>query len=145
MKRGTEHFLVLVMLLMNSVTDLKKREILLKETAAFLLAGLVLSFLNVIRGMPVPAALMAGGTAAGMSLLSAGRIGMGDALVILTLCVYLPAEEVLGMLSAASVLSAGAGICLLVRGAGKDTQIPFVPFLLAGAIGIFFLTGRSIL
>ena len=135
---------MLVMLLMNSVTDLKKREILLKETAAFFLAGLVLSFLNVIRGMPVPAALMAGGTAAGMSLLSAGRIGMGDALVILTLCVYLPAEEVLGILSTASVLSAVAGICLLGRGAGKDTQIPFVPFLLVGAIVIFFLTGRSI-
>ena len=144
MKRGTGHLLMLVMLLMNSVTDLKKREILLKETAAFFLAGLVLSFLNVIQGMPIVAALMAGGTAAGMSLLSAGRIGMGDALVILTLCVYLPAEEVLGMLSAASVLSAGAGICLLVRGAGKDTQIPFVPFLLVGAIVIFFLTGRSI-
>ena len=143
MKMRTEHILVLIMLLMNSVTDLKRKEIFLKGTIIFLLSGFFLTILNRIHGMGIPASLMAGGTAAGLSLLSGGRIGMGDALVILALCVYLPAEEMLGILSAASVLCMGAGVFMMIRGAGKNARIPFVPFLFLGSIVVFFMKGRS--
>ena len=68
---------------------------------------------------------------------------MGDALVILALCVYLPAEEVLGILSAASVLCMGAGVFMMIRGAGRNARIPFVPFLFIGSIVVFFMKGRS--
>ncbi len=76
----------------------------------------------------------------GLSLLTCGGIGMGDGWLLAALGTMLGVEEFLTALCLGLVCAAlWALVLLIVCNCGKNTEIPFVPFLLLGYIGGFCL------
>ncbi|MDO4262239.1 MAG: hypothetical protein Q4C82_09175 [Eubacteriales bacterium] len=114
---------ILAHLLWLSVEDLRETQISLLPVAALGAEGFIRA---VWLGEPVlwqpGAALLCVGW------LSGERIGMGDGWLMLALGMWLPMEELLGML--AFGLAAGA---VFGAAAGKR-EVPLVPFLTAGFV-----------
>ena len=71
-----------------------------------------------------------GGVVAVMSVLSRGKMGMGDGMLILAMGSVLSVGELLG-------IHAGLQLCVFKK--KRDEEIPFAPFLLAGYLGGMFL------
>lgn len=81
-----------------------------------------------------------GGVVAVISVLSRGKMGMGDGLLILAMGSVLSVGELLGILCLALLLCGiYAGLQLCVFKKKRDEEIPFAPFLLAGYLGGMFL------
>ena len=140
-----EILLSLVFLLLNSWQDLKKKEIFLVPTLVFLAAGILLSLLKVLHGAGLSASFLCGAGGALFSMLSGERIGLGDVLILMTLCLFLNAEEMLIVLSSGSLFCMTAGVFLLIRTSGREKRIPFIPFLLAGTVLLIFLERNKVL
>ena len=134
-----EILLSLLLLLMNSWQDLKKKEILLVPTLVFLTAGILLSLLKVLHGTGISASFLCGTGGTVFSIFSSERIGMGDVLILMTLCLFLNADELLIVLGSGSLFCMAAGVFLLIRTRNRVKQIPFIPFLLAGTLILIFL------
>ena len=71
----------------------------------------------------------------GISLISEGKMGMGDALAILIIGIFLGGREsVLSVLYAMSAATIVSIVLLAFKKASKKTELPFMPFLLLGCI-----------
>ena len=69
-------------------------------------------------------------------LISRGAIGAGDCWILLALGALLDTETYIRMLCIGFFLAAfWSGILLVIRRKSRKTEIPLVPFLLAGYIG----------
>lgn len=127
---------ILVFLGVNSWTDIRKREISLLFTGIFAMAGMIWMLCN--RKFSAEILLMAGVGLffAGISVITRGALGMGDALVLLALGTVMEAEKFFIMLFGAVFCSAvWAGILLAVLKKKRNTEIPFIPFLMLGYLG----------
>lgn len=127
---------ILVFLGVNSWTDIRKREISLLFTGIFAMAGMIWMLCS--RKFSAEILLMAGVGLffAGISVITRGALGMGDALVLLALGTVMEAEKFFTMLFGAVFCSAvWAGILLAVLKKKRNTEIPFIPFLMLGYLG----------
>ncbi len=119
-----------------SYTDIRKRTVYISCLTLFFLPGLIFCVTSgkegIVRGLL--------GMAAGTFLLlvsfaTGGAFGEGDALVLMVTGVFLGAvknTELLCLsLFLSSVTSAGA---LILKKWGRDTEIPFLPFIFAAHI-----------
>lgn len=71
-----------------------------------------------------------------VSIVTKGAVGMGDGWLIMALGLALEMEEFVTVLLAGLLCCAAwAGILMSVFQRGRNTEIPFVPFLLVGYIG----------
>lgn len=134
-----EGILILGMLGLNSIRDIRKREIYLWPTLVFGIAGFVCRI--VLWGEYWPALLLS--CLPGLLFLALARmlpeqLGAGDALVILSAGAWLPAEELLVWLCVSLFAAAVAAGILIMRKKQKKT-LPFVPFLLMGRIIMIWL------
>ena len=123
---------ILIFLGVNSWTDIRKREISLIFTGIFAIAGIIwrLSVAGV------------GLLFAGISVITKGALGMGDCLVLLALGTVMDMGDFFLMLLGAVFSSAVyAGILLVILKKNRNTEIPFVPFLLMGYLGGVILWG----
>ncbi len=85
--------------------------------------GVVFILLGIIPGL----------TAVIFSYLTAGGLGMGDAVLLMSLGVYLGIWTGLTVLMLGLFLSSIAGIVLLIlKKARMKTEMPFIPFYLGG-------------
>lgn len=131
---------ILIFLGINSWIDIRKREISLLLTGTFAAFAV---FCLLCRGdfsvkmfLPVGMGLLF----VGMSIATAGAVGMGDGLVMIALAVAMDTEEFFIMLLCALAFSAvWAGILLVPLQKNRHTQIPFIPFLLLGYAGSLLL------
>ena len=127
---------ILAFLGWNAWTDIKKRRILLIPTAGAILSGIIFSVWRQESVWSITGAAFTGVFFCFMSLATRGSLGLGDGLIILALGMWIGGMELL-----ISVLSAllGSGLCsavlLTVFHRGRNTEIPFVPFLFAGYAG----------
>jgi Flp pilus assembly protein protease CpaA len=93
------------------------------------------SLLNVLLGV----ALLGGGMA-GLSVITKGQIGMGDAKLFAILALYFGAKSAFMILMYSLILSAIVSLVLItVKRAGRKTEIPFVPFIALGVIVELFM------
>ena len=70
-----------------------------------------------------------------LSLLSKGRIGMGDALMVLVMGAFIGFRQTVGELLAALFFSGLFSLGLvIIKKCGKEKELPFVPFLAAAHI-----------
>ena len=130
----------LALLSINTCTDLKHREISLASIPAGIGIGMICIFLEGSFSPGQLAGLGSGAFMALVSILSHGAVGMGDALVLLTLGALLPYENAAATLLAALMLSGFFAVGLWILGKGKkQDSFPFVPFLLAGHLLILLL------
>ncbi|MBR2765383.1 MAG: prepilin peptidase [Blautia sp.] len=124
---------VLMLLSLNTYTDLKRNEILLFSIPAGMGTGLVCAFLSGELSGSWLAGLVPGIVFILLSILSQGCIGMGDGLLLLALGALLSWHNVTACLLLALILSALCAIMILVIHRGKMYDVfPFAPFLLAG-------------
>lgn len=127
---------VIVFLAVNGWQDMKTKRIFLPLTIVFGMLGGVCS---VLMGRSLSELLLScsvGGMFMGLSILTRGKVGMGDGWILLALGTMLTLGELwialgLGMLFTA----VPAMVMLIILKKGRNTELPFVPFLLAGYIG----------
>lgn len=131
---------VMIFLMINTWTDIRKREICLPAFGLFFAGGILW---RIVLGTLYPEGLIAmgiGGAAAVISVLSREAVGTGDGLLLLAMGAVLDAGKLIGILCMALFLCgiyAGLQLCIFKK--ARDTEIPFAPFLLAGYMGGIFL------
>ena len=133
---GVKELCTVVFLAMNSWLDIRRREISLLLTVVYAGCGIIYS---ILQGRKIQDVLILAGIgilflAAG--LISRGAIGAGDCWILLALGALLDTETYIRMLCIGFFLAAfWSGILLVIRRKSRKTEIPLMPFLLAGYIG----------
>ena len=133
---GVKELCTVVFLAMSSWLDIRRREISLLLTVVYAGCGIIYSILQgrKIQDVLIPAGIGILFLAAG--LISRGAIGAGDFWILLALGALLDTETYIRMLCIGFFLAAfWSGILLVIRRKSRKTEIPLVPFLLAGYIG----------
>ena len=133
---GVKELCTVVFLAMNSWLDIRRREISLFLTVVYAGCGIIYSILQgrKIQDVLIPAGIGILFLEAG--LISRGAIGAGDCWILLALGALLDTETYIRMLCIGFFLAAfWSGILLVIRRKSRKTEIPLVPFLLAGYIG----------
>lgn len=133
---GVKELCTVVFLAMNSWLDIRRREISLLLTVVYAGCGIIYSILQgrKIQDVLIPAGIGILFLAAG--LINRGAIGAGDCWILLALGALLDTETYIRMLCIGFFLAAfWSGILLVIRRKSRKTEIPLVPFLLAGYIG----------
>lgn len=133
---GVKELCTVVFLVMNSWLDIRRREISLLLTVVYAGCGIIYSILQgrKIQDVLIPAGIGILFLAAG--LISRGAIGAGDCWILLALGALLDTETYIRMLCIGFFLAAfWSGILLVIRRKSRKTEIPLMPFLLAGYIG----------
>ena len=119
-----------------AVLDILKREVSLRMTAVY--AALVAADMAITTAESGNRlwSLACGGAAAVISILSGEALGMGDAVVIAALGLAYPLGSLLRILLGSSALCGIFCLILIVKKKGDVPKqgIPFIPFLLAGAL-----------
>ena len=115
-------------LMINTVLDIRKREISIKLSGIFGIIGILIVGMNFERVMGVVLGLLTLGVARLVK-----DFGMGDGVVILILGLLLGLIHTLNILLIASILASGIGLFLLIiKKKTVKYELPFVPFLLVG-------------
>lgn len=127
---------VVMLLGINTWTDLRRKQVSLGAVVIFGVAGALLLFTgeNISWKTFIPIGI---GTAfLAMSLATGGGIGMGDGWLLVALGTLLDLERFLIVLLLGIFASAvWAAILLAVLHKGRKAKIPFVPFLFLGYLG----------
>ena len=133
---GVKELCTVVFLAMNSWLDIRRREISLLLTMVYAGCGIIYSILQgrKIQDVLIPAGIGILFLAAG--LISRGAIGAGDCWILLALGALLDTETYIRVLCIGVFLAAfWSGVLLVIRRKSRKTEIPLVPFLLAGDRG----------
>ena len=136
--------ILIIFLFYQSVHDVKKLEIDPLVLMLTLMTGIVYGIVG-CREWDVwsgPFSLMPFMILAIMAFLSGGKIGMGDALITLTLGFFLEGEEIMTVLILGSLLSFIYAVVMIIRHKKECREdYPFLPFMLTGYVLSRFLTG----
>ena len=133
---------VVSMLTLCSAEDMKRKQIRLNPVLLFGILGIffhmlwrVQSIENILLGMSVGVVLLM------LSVLTGGRIGAGDAVLLIVTGIYLGLEQNLQLFFSGLLLCGmwALGLLILRKKSRKDS-IPFVPFLLAAYMGMLLCT-----
>lgn len=127
---------VIGMLAICSAEDLRRKQVHLNLILAFGIAGIVFHMLwqmqtieNVIFGMSV------GGVLLLFSILTRGRIGAGDGILMVVTGIYLGLEQNLELLMCSLFICAVYALGLLVfRKKNRKDTVAFVPFVLVSYV-----------
>ena len=133
---------VFIVLLIEAVTDFKKKEvnivlpILLTAAAlAMLILGKDISVLNTLIGIAEGVLLIL------ISVMTKGQIGMGDGILLAACGFMLGGKDNFLMFFFACLCSAVvSGLIMIFKKADKKTKIPFVPFMIPGFLSMVFLS-----
>ncbi len=123
-----------ILLIIESVSDLKRREVDMK----FLIAAFAAAVLMFIVSPQRNYIMFFGGMAEGLLLVAASfalreGIGIGDGLTLICTGALLGAKDNMLMFFGACVIcSVFSAVLLIFKRAGRKTKIPFVPFLIPG-------------
>lgn len=116
-----------------AVADLKYKKI---SVIPVIIMGVLLFFLRGLEGIRIPelvGGLLPGGGMLLLAYLSGEALGVGDGLVLFALGMGYQADKILVMLFVALVSAAVVSVVLLLlKKAGRKSEIPFLPFLFLG-------------
>ena len=123
------------MLAIQSVWDWRYRQIPIAVTLAGGVIGLLLSLMRERSLMDLCMGLVPGLVCLGLGWITREAIGYGDGFLLCAMGMYKSLEDIVGIIVLASSLAGILGMVLIIfcKKKGKD-QIPFVPFLLVGAV-----------
>lgn len=137
-----------VLLGMNAISDLLRKEILLIPTAAAASAGFVWRiFLLHFAAPELLWSVIPGGILLMTACLTNGKIGVGDGLLIIAAGTWIGFPEIMYIVCIALIMaSAGGAVLFAVRAgagrkeyrSGKSIEMPFVPYLFASSIIVWF-------
>ncbi len=120
-------------LVVLSIQDIKTKRIGIIPIMAMMLLLIIFARMRGTGMTEVILGILPGAAAALISLITRGKIGIGDALLIIAIGIGCGFYMTLEIWMTALLLSAVFGIVMLaLKKATGKTEIPFVPFLLAG-------------
>lgn len=129
---------VFAILSVNAVRDIRKKEIFASFTVAAAIAGTIMhfavfkeSFAELLKCF-IPGAFMAA-----FSVMTKGKAGLGDAVMLLFLGAWEKSGRVWPAFLTAVLFSGIAAAVLVIKGK-RNTEIPFVPFILACYTAVVF-------
>lgn len=130
---------ILLILVISSIEDIRKKEILLWEIGVCGIISAVRVFLDCTSGTFDPGmmafSLLPGAVALALAYVTRQGIGFGDGLIILSMGPALGAWGIMAaVVTALFASSIFSGALLMFKRAGKKSMIPFVPFLALGNI-----------
>ncbi|WP_158589569.1 prepilin peptidase [Butyrivibrio sp. CB08] len=130
---------ILLILIISSIEDIRKKEILLWEIGTCGIVSVVRVLLDCTSGMFDPGMLalsvLPGAVLLVLALVTRQGIGFGDGLIILSMGPALGAWGIMAaVVTALFASSLFSGTLLILRRAGKKTKIAFMPFLALGSI-----------
>lgn len=135
--------LVAVLLSCGIMDFLRKRVYLWMLAAGGILVSVLLPFCHEISLASRLAGAAAGAAVILLSIITGGKIGMGDGILLCITGLSLGFWGNMELFCLALMLAAGLSIILLVlQKADRRMSIPFVPFMLAGYLILLF-TGSS--
>lgn len=129
---------VMGMLTLCSAEDIRRKQIRLNPVLFFGILGIffhmlwrVQSIENILLGMSVGVALLF------LSVLTGGKIGAGDAVLLIVTGIYLGLKQNLELFFYGLLLCSMWALGLLIlRKKNRKDSVPFVPFLLAAYMGM---------
>ena len=123
-----------------SVYDLKQKRVNVAVVAFLALAVLVYRFCTGTGVLMLLAGLVPGAVLVLVAFATKESIGTGDGLVLCVLGMFCGLKQALAVLGTALVLAALLAMILLVlKRAGRKTELPFLPCLCAGyMLGLFW-------
>ncbi|MCR5775603.1 MAG: prepilin peptidase [Lachnospiraceae bacterium] len=129
--------ILFVFLLTGAIVDVKCRRLHIGLIAPFGLVGAGFCAVAAVsdKGAVISAAygIVLGAVFIGLSKISDEKIGMGDALTILVMGLYLGGYNAAFVVLYAMILTSAVSVFMLMfRLGSKKTELPFLPFLLAG-------------
>lgn len=142
MQQMWSRVVVMGMLALCSAEDIKKKRIRLNPLLAFGILGIFFHMLwrmqsigDLLLGMTVGVVLLF------LSVLTGGKIGMGDAVLLIVTGIYLGLRQNLELFFYGLIMCSmwALGLLILRKKSRKDS-IPFVPFLLAAYMGMLVST-----
>ena len=138
---------LLLFLSLAAFRDLQTRTIPCRLLAAGAITALLLDLCGITSGraaaLSLLPSLLPGVFYLLMGLISGAQIGQGDGLTILVLGLFAGlADTVLITAAAQFACAVCAGLMLAAKKADRNTRLPFVPFLLAAAAGLYLKGGR---
>ena len=125
-----------IVLGVESIRDIKQRELWIVLPGILMVIGIIKQWCMkeiTIKETAIMALVLV--AAAVISKVTREALGMGDVWVMGSIMGVCGLLEGIESILLAFLLSAFYGGVLLVKGKGRNTQIPFVPFLLAGVLG----------
>lgn len=135
-----EKAVTLFFLGINAWHDWKKREILLGSVCIYAIWGIVWAILQKRIWQEYILLFVMGMFLILVSVCTRGALGLGDVWILLALGFVMKPEKYLWTVLTAWVGAAAfSGVLVILKKAGKKTEIPFIPFLLAGYTGGLFL------
>ncbi len=138
-----ESCFVLGMLGIGSIEDLKSRRLHVSMLCSFGIVGVVLHLLlekgeivSILGGVMIGMALIV------ISLLTRGRVGLGDGLALMVTGIFLGFERNLMLFMVSQCLVACFALFLMIfKKKGRHYEIPYIPFLLVSYVGLLALGG----
>ncbi len=128
---------ILGLVAINSIQDIRKREILLLPTLFIAVLGIVIKVVTGESILNILVAFAPGAFLILCALLTRGRVGLGDGIVLTAAGAWKSLEFILHALVYGLFAAAIAAIVCIIRGK-KD--FPFVPFL---AVGFVVAIGKA--
>lgn len=117
----------------NSIQDIRKKEIFLFLTVGVGVAGIVYSLADGTNFSSLIMAFIPAFILAALSILTKDQIGMGDAIIAFAIGCWCDLYYVAFVMLSALVFVSVFGIICFTAGRRK-TEIPFIPFVFAGCI-----------
>jgi leader peptidase (prepilin peptidase)/N-methyltransferase len=135
---------ILVILIISSIEDIRKKEVLLWEIIACAMLSLSSAVYGFVSKNPDMAgillSLIPGGLMLFLAFATRQSIGYGDGLIVLAAGPSLGLYKLLFVMAIAFFASSiFSGLLVAFKRAGKKTRIPFVPFLALGTGLMLFL------
>lgn len=137
-----EQFLMGSLLGINTILDIRKREISLVSIIIYGIVGIVMLFIekstslsSTVGGLLIGIGIMI------LNKLTKDGIGIGDGYIVMITGIYLGFQRNAALILYAMLLAAGYSVFLLtIKKVDKKEKIPFVPFLF-----LSYLIGNCIL
>jgi len=133
---------VLAVLIIEAITDFRKKEINIPVSAILAFAAAVMIFLcedisvlNAIIGLAEGLILIM------VSFMTKGQIGIGDGILLAACGLMLGGKNNMIMFFFACLISAiVSALIMIIKKADKKTKIPFVPFMIPGFLVMVLLS-----
>ena len=139
MEKQIWNVLFMLILLICSIKDILRKEICIQAALTGIVFGIVYRALyDRTDFIQIVYSCLPGFCIMGLSLLSEGKVGFGDGIVIWMAGLFYSVWGVLNWIFFAFVFCAFSGLILMLCGKGRRRmELPFIPFLTVSAL--FFL------
>ncbi len=125
---------ITIFLVINSMHDIKRREIILSTALFMTVLGFIASLIIFKRDIyEIMAGIVPGVLLLIYAAASDGKLGIGDAVIMITVGIWQGLIRTSYILFAALFASAVFGICLIMADR-KQRDIPFIPFICIGQL-----------